>query len=337
MDSSTSLARYLARTRPDEPAGAPGPTDLVLQMAFASKAVAREIGRAALVGRLGLTGQRNPSGDAQKELDVYANEAVLDAFRDTELVAGIVSEELEQLKTIGCDERSAYILCVDPLDGSSNTEVNGALGTIFGFYRRTSGGSCEALETELRAGAELVVAGYVFYGPSTLLVFSNGGPPVGFTLDRSLGDYLLSHEEIRCPESGPYYSANLGNFDDWDANVRSFAEYLRALDPGSGRPYSLRYSGALVADLHRCLMRGGIYFYPGGFDDPQGKLRLLYECAPLAFVTEGAGGRASTGRGRVLAVRPETLHQAVPFAAGSRREVEMYERAQSSELRSQSD
>ncbi len=296
---SIGLSRYLARIRRGESAGEPGLADLVLQMAFASKAVAREIRRAALVGRLGLTGERNPSGDAQKELDVYANEAVLDAFRDTDLVAGIVSEELERLRTVACDEGSAHILCVDPLDGSSNTDVNGALGTIFGFYRRVGTGRCDALEEELRDGAELVAGGYVFYGPSTLLIFSIGGAPVGFTLDQGLGEYLVSHDEIRCPETGSYYSANLGNFHDWDRVVRSFAEHIRAHDPGTGRPYSLRYSGALVlvADLHRCLMQGGIYFYPGGFDDPEGKLRLLYECAPLAFVTERAGGLASTGRG----------------------------------------
>lgn len=323
---SISVARHLTLAGKRGELPEPELAELLAQMAFATKVVAREIRRAALVGELGLTGERNPSGDAQKKLDVHANAVILDAFAETDLVAAIVSEELEQLKVLASLDRSAYILCVDPLDGSSNTDVNGAVGTIFGFYRRSRAGACEAVEEELRGGARLAAAGYVLYGPSALLVFSAGDEPVGFTLDHDLGEFLRSHRRVRCPDSGRYYSANLGNFHEWGAGARSFAEHLRERDPSSGRPYSLRYSGALVADLHRILLQGGIYFYPGAFGGPEGKLRLLYECAPLAFVVERAGGRASSGLERVLDLRPESLHEAIPFAAGSRAEVELYER-----------
>jgi len=320
LDRHFALERKAGRLPQPELAG------LVTHMAFATKVIAREIRRAALVGRLGLVGERNPTGDAQKKLDVYANQVVLDAFLDSELVAGVVSEELEELRVMACDHRSAYILCVDPVDGSSNTDVNGALGTIFGFYRRPVPGTRVPVEEEMLQRAPVVAAGYVLYGPSTLLVFSTGNEPVGFTLDHDLGAYLRSHDAISCPETGPYYSANLGNFHEWAPGVRAFAEDLRERDPQSGRPYSLRYSGALVADLHRILIQGGVYFYPGAYGGPEGKLRLLYECAPLAFVSERAGGRASTGNETILAVEPKSLHQAVPFVAGSRDDVALYER-----------
>ncbi len=299
---------------------------LILQMSYASKVLAREIRRAALVGKLGLVGEKNPIGDAQKKLDVYSNEVVLDAFAETGLVAAVVSEELEELRTFTCSDDSAYILCVDPLDGSSNTDINGAVGTIFSFYHRSRTGRCDEAEEELGEGAELAAAGYVLYGPSTILVYSHGDGVNGFTLDHDLGEFLLSHERIRCPARGSYYSANLGRYHDWDPNIRRFADYLIERDPATHRPYSLRYVGALVADLHRSLLTGGIYFYPADPAHQSGKLRLLYECAPCAFVVEQAGGRASTGSERILDIRPQALHQTVPLAIGSSDDVVLYEK-----------
>ncbi len=325
MKAAVTLERFAAREYRRDPSSGAEIPELILQMAFAAKLLAREIRRAALVGRLGLVGERNPTGDAQKKLDVFANEVVVDAFADSGLVAAIASEEMEQLRTINCSPDASHLLCVDPIDGSSNTDVNGAVGTIFSFYRRAATGSC-AVEDELRTGAELRAAGYVLYGPSTLLVYTSGGDVSGFTLDHDIGDFFLSHERVRCPARGPYYSANLGRYNEWAANVRRYADYLIEPDPTSGRPYSLRYTGALVADLHRSLLEGGIYLYPADAAHPNGKLRLLYECAPLAFVAERAGGRATTGRGRVLDLRPESLHQAVPFAVGSREEVDRFEK-----------
>ncbi len=325
-NEALTLGRYILQEEERGHLPAPEFSVLLTQMAFAAKILVREIRRAALVGKLGLVGEKNPTGDAQKKLDVFANEVVLDAFAETGLVAAVVSEELEELRTITCSEKAAYILSVDPLDGSSNTDINGTVGTIFSFHRRSKTGACERIEDELREGAELVAAGYVMYGPSTILVYTHGNGVNGFTLDHDLGEFLLSHEAIRCPARGPYYSANLGRYHEWDANIRRFTDYLTDRDPSTGRPYSLRYVGALVADLHRSLLEGGIYFYPADAAHESGKLRLLYECAPLAFLTEDAGGSAITGRERVLDIRPESLHQTVPLAIGSRDDVALYEK-----------
>ncbi len=323
---AVSLSRFLARESEQRTLPTPALGTLILEMAFASKILSREIRRAALVGRLGLIGEKNVTGDAQKKLDVYSNEVVLEAFERSELVAAIVSEEMEELRTVGCSDTADYILSVDPLDGSSNTDVNGSVGTIFSFFRRTVGGACDDVEAELRDSAELVAAGYVMYGPSTVMVYTHGNGVNGFTLDYSIGAFLLSHENIRCPASGPYYSANLGYYHDWDSRIRNFADYLIERDPNGERPYSLRYSGAFVADLHRNLLEGGIYFYPADRNHPHGKLRLLYECAPMAFITDQAGGRASTGHARVLDIKPEALHQTTPLAIGSSDLVDLYDR-----------
>jgi fructose-1,6-bisphosphatase I len=325
-DQAVDLGRRLQEQRRQAGGGVGELPALILEMGLTAKILTREIRRAALVGNLGLAGEQNPSGDTQKKLDVYSNEVVVKAFTDTGLVAAIVSEEMEELRTISCNDEAEYLLCVDPLDGSSNTDINGAVGTIFSFYRRGVSGACIDCEGELREGAELVAAGYVLYGPSTVLVYSMGDAVDAFTLDDDVGEFLLSHAKVRCPDRGSYYSANLGRYHGWDQNIRAYADHVIEPDPASGRPYSLRYSGALAADLHRVLLEGGIYLYPADEDYPEGKLRLLYECAPLAFVVEAAGGRASTGRGRVLDLRADSLHQRAPLAIGSSDEVATFER-----------
>jgi fructose-1,6-bisphosphatase I len=303
---------------------------LLTQIGFAAKILSREIGRAALVGRLGLVGEKNVTGDAQNKLDVFANDTIVNAFTDTHLVAGLVSEELDEVKVLECSGSANYILCIDPLDGSSNADINGAVGTIFGIYRRTSdtdGSNACAPEEELIHGrARQVAAGYVMYGTSTILVFTYGHGVQGFTLDRDLGEFLLSHEQIRCPVRGRYYSANLARRDEWAAPVGDFLAYLNERDPVTQRPYSLRYAGALVADLHRNLLEGGIYFYPPDAEHTEGKLRLLYECSPLAFVIEQAGGLASTGTARVLDVQLTSIHQRAPLIIGSAENVRLYTR-----------
>ncbi len=276
---------------------------MLVQIGFAAKIIAREVGRAALVGKLGLVGEKNATGDAQKKLDVFANETVIDAFAETGLVAGIVSEELDQVREGTSGTAAKYLLCIDPLDGSSNTDINGVLGTIFGIYRCSPNLKGGITGQMLRTGSEQVAAGYVMYGTSTLLVYSCGHGVHGFTLDRDLGEFLLSHENIRCPRRGHHYSANLGHYHEWTPGVRRYVDYLLVSDSASGRRYALRYSGALVADVHRSLLEGGVYFYPADSKHPEGKLRLLYECAPLAFVVEQAGGKARTDAASVLEVR----------------------------------
>jgi fructose-1,6-bisphosphatase I len=297
---------------------------LLIQMGFAAKVLAREIGRAALIGKLGLVGDKNPTGDSQKVLDVYSNEVVIDAFVGTGLVAAIVSEEMEKVKTIEGSEDAKYILSTDPLDGSSNTDINGSIGTIFGIYRRKSTTGDPTKEV-LRAGKDLVAAGYVMYSTSTVMVYACGHGVFGFTLDRELGEFLLSHDNIKCPGRGHYYSANLARLPDWDPNLQKYITYLNERDPHTGRPYSLRYTGALVADVHRSLIEGGLYFYPADTSHKNGKLRLMYECAPLGYLVEAAGGRASTGTQRVVDIVPTDIHQRVPFVVGSTQDVEQYE------------
>ncbi len=299
---------------------------LLGQVAFAAKVVAREARRAALAGRLGAAGTTNASGDAQKELDLFANRAFLAALSDVPEVAAVVSEELDEPRIQSCEESSSYLLAIDPVDGSGNVETGASVGTIFAVHRRPATGPCTDVAGEILSGAPRVAAGYVLYGPATVLVYTLGEGADGFTLDPSVGEFLLSHPGIRCPEHGETYSINTGNADRWEPAIGRFLEHLN--DPGSGarHPYSLRYTGALVADLHRILLEGGIYCYPADREHPEGKIRLLYEAAPLAFVLAAAGGAASDGRRPILELEAESLHQPVPVALGSRREVAAFER-----------
>lgn len=300
-------------------------SSLLEQVAFAGKLLAREVNRAALAGQLGTAGEQNATGDTQKKLDVIGNDIMMDAFARSRLVAGIASEELEEAEMMSTAPEARYLLCMDPLDGSSNTDVNAPLGTIFGIYRRLGTGTLEVDEF-LQPGTKLSAAGYVLYGTSTVLVYSVGRGVHGFTLDQSIGEFLLSHENIRCPTQGKVYSANVGRHKDWEKGVQKYLDYVTDRDKASGRPHSLRYTGALVADLHRCLLDGGIYFYPADPGNVNGKLRLLYECAPLAYVTEQAGGLATTGTRPILEVKPESIHQRTPIAIGSADNVSLYEK-----------
>jgi len=318
-----TFSRHVA-ARVSEVGAEPGIAVLLDQLSFAAKVVARETRRAALVGRLGTTGTTNASGDSQKELDLFANRVFLQAFAAIPEVAAVVSEELDEPRIQSCRETSDYLVAIDPVDGSGNIEVGTSVGTIFGVHRRPSTGACADVEAEILDGAERVAAGYVLYGPATVLVYTLGAGVDGFTLDPSVGEFLLSHPGIRCPERGETYSLNTGNADRWDASVQRFVEHLNDSGGGARRPYSLRYSGALAADLHRILLAGGIYCYPADREHPSGKIRLLYEAAPLAFLVEAAGGAASTGRERILDLSPTSLHQPVPVALGSRHEVAAY-------------
>lgn len=320
-----TLSRHAKRHEPDHPEDGAALTTLLSQLAYAGKVLARETGRAALTGKLGLSGDKNITGDAQKKLDLVGNETVLEALADTGLIAAAVSEEVKEAELLASGPEARYILCVDPLDGSSNTDINGPVGTIFGIYRRTAAGQSVITSDLLRKGLEQVAAGYVMYGPSAVLVYTCGHGVNGFTLDEDLGEFVLSHEGIRCPARGNYYSANLGYYQAWDPNIQKFVQYITEQEPGSRRPYSLRYSGALVADVHRILLEGGLYFYPPDAKNKSGKLRLLYECAPLAFVAAQAGGHGSTGSQPILEIQAESLHQRVPLVIGSAGDVELYE------------
>lgn len=319
--SRITLGRHILESQRQHH-GARGELSVVLlQLAFAGKIFSHALRRAVFTGRLGATGGQNVQGEQTKKLDQFGNDVIVEAFARTELVAAIVSEEMDEPRQMAGGPNASYVLCIDPLDGSSNSDVNGVVATIFGVYR-PPGGATPAGVGDLRSGRDQVAAGYIMYGPSTVLVYSTGQGVDGFTLDHDLGEFVLSHPELRCPPRGPYYSANLGNLRQWDAGVQAYVQHL-ATDPQG--PHSLRYTGALVADLHRCLIDGGVYLYPGDRQHATGKLRLLYECAPLAFIAEQAGGAATTGATAVLDVPIDAPHQRVPLAIGSREEVQAFE------------
>jgi fructose-1,6-bisphosphatase I len=321
---ATTLPRHAAARAAER--GEPRLGALMGEIAFAAKVVGREARHAALTGRLGTVGSANATGDAQKELDLLANRIFLDCLEASGLVAAVVSEEMEGIELLGCDGNAQYIVCLDPIDGSSNLEVGTSLGSIFGIYRRTRSGSCDGVERELLEEAPVVAGGYVLFGAATAFVYTLGEGADGFVLDQGIGEFLLSHPDLRCPESGGAYAANTGKSHLWEPGALAFVRHLDQVAPDQGLPYTLRYSGALMADLHRILLDGGIYCYPADQEHPAGKLRLLYEAAPLAFLVEAAGGRASTGRERILEVPRRSLHQTTPLALGSAGDVTSYER-----------
>jgi fructose-1,6-bisphosphatase I len=317
-----TLSRFITDTQAGYPATGEF-SALLAQIGLAGKILSHDLRRAGLLDILGTTGETNVQGEAVKKLDTIANETLIKVFQHTGLVCALASEEMEKPMFLSENwPHGKYMLLFDPLDGSSNTDVNMPMGTIFSVlrYEGTAGPSAGDL---LRGGTQQVAAGYLLYGSSTVLVFTSGKGVHEFTLDPALGEYLLSKEGMRMPPKGTVYSANEGNACKWMPGARRFVDYLKEADKATGRPYALRYSGCLVADVHRLLIGGGIYLYPAETNKPEGKLRLLYEANPLAMVVEQAGGRASTGAERILAITPEALHQRVPLLIGSDDDVAM--------------
>lgn len=304
-------------------------TSLLYDVALAAKIVSREVSRAGLVEILGLTGEENVQGEQVMKLDVFANQTFINVNDHTGRLCAMASEENPNV--IPIPERfpiGRYVLVFDPLDGSANIDANVSVGTIFSVHRKVSDGQQGALEDFLQPGYKQVAAGYVIYGSSTMMVYTSGRGVHGFTLDPSVGEFLLSHPNIQTPPRGKYYSTNEGNYHYWSEGVRRYVDYLKASDESTGRPYSARYIGTLVADFHRNLLAGGIFMYPSDTRDPRkphGKLRLLYEAAPLAFIVEQAGGRASNGTQDIMRIQPESLHQRAPLFIGSREDVDKVE------------
>lgn len=326
-NTGITLTRYLLMQQQAHP-GATGEFSLLLsQIAFAAKTIARELGRAGLADVLGASGEINVQGEVQQKLDHISNDAFLAAFANGQLVSEMVSEEMEQPAVIqGNEEKGKYVIFVDPLDGSSNLDVNVTVGSIFSVHRRPAGKKGgELIEALHLRGRDQVAAGYALYGPSTTLVYTTGQGVHGFTLDRGIGDFLLSHENIRIPERGSTYSINEGRRKGWFPSTRAYIDYLQDSDKATKRPYSGRYIGSLVADFHRTLLKGGIFLYPADPKNTSGKLRLMYEAAPLGFVVEQAGGRASNGTEQIRDIVPESLHQRIPLLIGSAEDVKMAE------------
>jgi fructose-1,6-bisphosphatase I len=320
--TGVTLTRYLLMQQQAHP-GATGEFSLLLsQIALAAKTIARELSNAGLRDVLGATGEINVQGEVTQKLDRIANDAFLQAFEYGQLVSEVVSEEMEQPASIqGNSDKGKYVIFVDPLDGSSNLDVNVTVGSIFSVHRRPAGRGADLVRDLHLLGREQVAAGYALYGPSTILVYTTGSGVHGFTLDPGLGEFLCSHENIRIPARGSTYSINEGRRQEWFPSTRGYIDYLQQSDKASGRPYSGRYVGSLVADYHRTLLKGGIFLYPADPKNTNGKLRLMYEASPLAMVTEQAGGRASNGTQQILDVVPTSLHQRVPLLIGSAEDV----------------
>ncbi len=289
---------------------------LLRDLMLAIRLIAREVSRAGLNDILGLTGTTNVYGEAVRKLDVYAHEVIIRALEHGGHVCAVASEESEGLLPFPAGRRGKYLLVFDPLDGSSNIDVNAPIGTIFSIYRRRYRGEVTPEEL-LRPGSEQVAAGYVCYGSSITLVYSTGKGVDVFTYDPTLGEFFLTIEQLRIPRRGKQYSVNEGNAKRWVPELQQYLDYLKTSSEDGQRPYSLRYIGTAVADVHRVLHYGGLFMYPADQANPSGKLRLLYEVNPLAFLVEQAGGRASDGYRRILDIVPETLHQRVPVFLGS--------------------
>lgn len=297
-------------------------SSLLSGITLATKMIQAKVRRAGLLDILGSAGEINVQGEVQQKLDVYANQALLHCLGMGDTVAILVSEENEEPVTFDrAPETGKYVVFFDPLDGSSNIDVNVSVGTIFSVFRRPKGSDTKA--AVLQPGSKQVAAGYVVYGSSTMLVYTTGKGVFGFTLDPGVGAYVLSHENLRMPEQGNTYSVNEAQSDTFP---EVYQDYLKRLRTGAlGREYNFRYVGSLVADFHRTLLKGGVFLYPPTKDHPSGKLRLLYEANPLAFIAEQAGGLAIDGERRILEIHPHEIHQRTPLVFGSKREVEDFQ------------
>ena len=316
----TTLARHVLQQLQSFSAEAQDLSALMNRIALAGKIIARRLSRAGLMeGVLGFTGDVNVQGESVKKMDIYANDVFISVFKQSGLVCRLASEEMENPYYIpeNCPI-GRYTLLYDPIDGSSNIDTNLSLGSIFAI-RQQEGANADSSDL-LSDGRRQIAAGYILYGASTMLVYSVGKGVHSFTLDPSLGEFILSNESIKIPDSGPVYSVNEGNFWQWEEAYRDYIRYVH-----SHEGYTARYSGAMVGDFHRILVQGGVFLYPGTVKKPEGKLRLLYECAPLAFLIEQAGGRASTGTQDILDVVPEKLHQRTPLVIGSKDDVVLVE------------
>jgi len=323
----TSVQRHLIETQRSHPEASGDLTNLLWDLILAIKVISREVSKAGLLEILGLEeGETNVSGDDVAKLDVYAQDVIFRAMDHGGHLCCMASEEEAELIRIPKEyPKGRYVLSYDPLDGSSNIDANVSVGTIFSIHRRVTESGDGTLEDALQPGNKLVAAGYVVYGSSTMLVYSTGHGVHGFTLDPSVGEFLLSHENIRIPARGKIYSVNEGHSAYWDEPTKKYVEYLKSPEAG---PYKARYIGSMVADVHRTLLYGGIFMHPRDFrrdkTKGQGKLRLLYEASPMAFLVEQAGGLATTGEENILDIQPTDLHQRVPVILGSPEDVKMF-------------
>jgi fructose-1,6-bisphosphatase I len=327
--SITTLGQFIIEKQKDFPFAKGELSRLLRDIGIASKIISREVNKAGLTQILGDFGSINVQGEDVKKLDIIGNETFIWALSKGGEVCAMASEENDDMIPLeGYYSKSGkYVVCIDPLDGSSNIDVNVSIGTIFSIYRRlTEPGTEPNLTDVLQAGNKLVGAGYIVYGTSTMLVYSTGAGVNGFTLDPSIGEFCLSHPDILTPKDGKVYSINEGNAAEFPTGVKTYLDWVKGTNKEENRPYTARYIGSMVADFHRNLLKGGVFIYPPTAKAPNGKLRLMFECIPMAFISEQAGGKATIGNGsRILDVQPEQLHQRVPAIMGSANMVDKVE------------
>jgi len=322
-----TLARHIIDEQRKHPQATGKFTDLMSDIAFAAKLISYNTNKAGLMDVLGETEDVNVQGEVVKKLDVFSQETMVNALDHGGHTCVMGSEEAEDVIPIPDHyPLGRYVVLFDPLDGSSNIDANVSVGTIFSIYSRISPeGRPGTLADCLQPGTEQICAGYVIYGSSTMLVYTTGNGVHGFTLDPSYGEFILSHPNIKIPKKGKTYSVNESNFDYWDQEVKNYVHYVKQIDKATDRPMNSRYIGSMVADVHRNLLYGGIFLYPGSTTAPDGKLRLGYEANPMAFIVEQAGGKASSGKQRIMDIQPQELHQRVPLFLGSHDDVELLE------------
>ena len=315
-----TLGEFIIENQNDFPYSSGELSRLLNAIRLAARVVNHEVNKAGLVDITGAAGDTNIQGEDQQKLDVYANDTFIQTITDRNIVCGIASEEEDDFIAINSQDanhQNKYVVLIDPLDGSSNIDVNVSVGTIFSIFRRvTPVGTPVQPKDFLQRGAQQVAAGYIVYGTSTMLVYTTGKGVNGFTLNPALGSWYLSHPNMQFPEDGQIYSVNEGNYLDFPEGIKKYIKYCQAVE--DNRPYTSRYIGSLVSDFHRNMIKGGIYLYPKSSTNPTGKLRLLYECNPIAFIAEQANGLASDGYRRILEIEPTALHQRVPFVCGSK-------------------
>ncbi len=323
--NAKTLGQFIIEKQSDFPYAKGELSRLLRDIGIAAKIVNREVNKAGLVEILGETGDTNVQGERVKKLDVFANDQFIAALKAGGEVCAIASEENEDIIPVDSEisKSAKYVVAMDPLDGSSNIDVNVSVGTIFSIYRRTSLSGPGTLEDFMQRGTEQVAAGYIIYGSSCMLVYTTGKGVNGFTLDPSIGEFCLSHPNMQTPKVGKTYSINEGNYLHFPDGVKKYIKYCQEEDKTTSRPFSSRYIGSGVADIHRNLITGGIYIYPTTTKSPNGKLRLLYECNPMAFIVEQAGGKATTGGKRIMEVPIKELHQRTPLFLGSSEMVDM--------------
>ena len=323
MKDLTTLEEYIIRAQNKFPGATGDLSQLLRDIGLAAKIISREVNKAGITNILGYEESENVHGESQKKLDIFANEQLISALSRSNITCMVISEENEGVVRLS-GEAGKYIVYMDPLDGSSNIDVSVSIGSIFSIYMRPGDNKKNTL-TEgdaLQSGEKQVAAGYVLYGSSTVLAYTTGLGVRIFTLDPSIGEFILSHEDVKIPDYGNIYSADEGSYNFWDPPLKQYVKYCQEIDEETGRPYKARYVGCMAADVHRTLLQGGIFMYPDSSKYPNGKLRLMYECNPLSFIIEQAGGLAIDGEKRIMEIEPTSLHECTPIYIGSKKNVE---------------